>query len=42
MDVKVKVTDEDGQEKEIKAVDVSVKGCLLRKLSLFHANGSEA
>ena len=27
--LKVKVTDEDDEEKEIKAVDVQVKGCVL-------------
>ena len=27
--LKVKVTDEDDEEKEIKAVDIQVKGCVL-------------
>ena len=29
MDIKIKVTNEDGEAKPIKAIDVSVKGCLL-------------
>ena len=34
--IKIKVTDEDDEEKEIKAVDVQIKGCNLGKNLFIH------